>query len=88
MAKQVISCDGKSIVATFDLIPLAREVMKKCPTLKSIIVVGEPVEGCHTFSEMLKTDRTSAKILLGSQINTLEETVLLPYSSGTTVKSF
>jgi non-ribosomal peptide synthetase component E (peptide arylation enzyme) len=88
VAKQINDCEGKTILTTFDLIPLVRAVMKKCPTLKSVIVVGDPVEGCHTFSEMLKTERSSAKILLGSELNTLEETALLPYSSGTTVRYY
>lgn len=51
-----------------------------------IIVIGEPQEGCHTFGEMLRVDSSSARLASSTDpdLNTEEDVIVLPYSSGTT----
>jgi hypothetical protein len=47
-------------------------------------VLGEAQEGCHTYFEMIKVDPTGVDFLKGKDIDTRQETALLPWSSGTT----
>lgn len=84
IAKQVKDSEAKVIVTITQLAPVAREVQKLCPTLKSVIVIGEPVEGCHSFFEMIKTNSSGKEFAKGSSFDTTDEIAFLPYSSGTT----
>lgn len=84
--KQVNDCDGKVIVTIPQLLPAVEKAKEICPTLKSIIVVGE-AQGHHSFFEMIKTDASDVKLLKGTDINSIEETAVLPYSSGTTART-
>lgn len=87
IANQLKDCETKCIV-TFPLfVPIVQHVISSTPELAGcqVIVIGEPTEGCHTFSEMLKTDSSSAKLVKGSDIDTQNDTAALLYSSGTTV---
>jgi 4-coumarate--CoA ligase len=86
IAKQVKDSESSVIVTIPQLIPTVEKVKEKCPTLKSIIVVGD-AEGNHSFFDMLNTDTSSGKLLKGTDINTMRETAVLPYSSGTTVNN-
>ncbi|OXA62362.1 4-coumarate--CoA ligase 2 [Folsomia candida] len=83
IAKQVADCGGKVLVTIPQFLPAVEKVMEESPTLKSVVVVGE-AGGHHSFFDMLNTDVSSARFLRGSDINTLRETAVLPYSSGTT----
>ncbi|XP_021962744.1 probable 4-coumarate--CoA ligase 3 [Folsomia candida] len=83
IGKQVADCGGKVMVTIAQLLPAVEKVLEGSPTLKSVVVVGE-AGGHHSFFDMLNTDVSSATFLRGSDINTLRETAVLPYSSGTT----
>lgn len=63
-----------------------RNCKAKNPKIKSIVMVGEPHEGCHTFKEMAKSDPSRVKLLRGKDVDTTTEVALLPFSSGTTGK--
>jgi acyl-coenzyme A synthetase/AMP-(fatty) acid ligase len=71
-------------------VPIIQQVIQTTPELSKckIIVVGEAQEGCHTFSEMLKTDSalSGVKLVTGSDpsIDLENDTAALMYSSGTT----
>lgn len=69
------------------LVPLVEEARKNCSSLteKTIVISGEAVEGCHSYFEMVKTNATGVEFIKGSDINSVEDSCLLPYSSGTTV---
>ena len=84
VVRQVKISESKIVVTISALVPILRRALKECPTLKSIIVVGEPAEGCHTFSEMIKFDSSGSKFLKGSDINSKDFVAILPFSSGTT----
>jgi len=85
VSKQINDCQAKTIVTIPELLPIVKIAKEKCSSLMHIIVVGEE-EGCHSFFELLKTDPSSYKLLKGSDINSLKETAVLVYSSGTTVR--
>jgi len=68
-----------------ELLPVVKQAKEKCYSLIQTIVVGEE-EGFHSFFEMLETDPSSFERLKGSEISSMDETALLVYSSGTTVK--
>lgn len=69
------------------LVPLVEAARPNCPSLteKTIVISPEAITGCNTFTEMLKTNADGVDLLKGSDINSEEDSVLLPYSSGTTV---
>jgi len=54
------------------------------PKLRGVVVIGDPLEDCHTFFEMIKTDTHGVRFVQGKHMNTLDHVALLPYSSGTT----
>jgi len=83
MLRQVEASESKCVVTIPEFVPVLRDFQKSWPELK-VIVVGDAVEGCHTYSEMIKTDPSEAGMVWGSQGDTAEEIALLPYSSGTT----
>lgn len=72
------------MVAEPDTLKAVRKAKNKNPNIKSIIVVGEPHEGCHTFNEMIKSDLTGIQLFRGRDVDTQNEVALLPFSSGTT----
>jgi len=75
------------VVCDEEYLHTVRKVKEVSPTIRSLIVVGEPREGCHTFKEMIKQDTFGIEFFKGSQVNTREKIAVLPYSSGTTGKS-
>ncbi|XP_021952713.1 probable 4-coumarate--CoA ligase 1 [Folsomia candida] len=83
VARQVENCGGKSIITLSELLPIVEKVKELAPTLKSVIVIGDP-KGHHNFFDMLNTEPDRDKLLKGSDIDTETQTALLPYSSGTT----
>jgi len=83
MIRQVQDSESKCIVTIPEFLPALRTFQKSNPELK-VVVVGAATEGCHTYSEMIKTDPNEARLLKGSQTDTKETIALLPYSSGTT----
>ncbi|ODM98582.1 4-coumarate--CoA ligase 2 [Orchesella cincta] len=84
IAKQVNGSQSKVIIALSQFVPTVREVQKLSSSLKSIIVIGDAVDGCHSFSEMVKVNSQGVEFARGSQFDTTDELALLPYSSGTT----
>ncbi|ODM98593.1 4-coumarate--CoA ligase 1 [Orchesella cincta] len=86
IANQVNDSEAKVIITLSQLVPTVREVQKLSSSLKSIIVIGDTVDGCHSFSEMVKVNSQGVEFAKGSQFDTTEEIALLPYSSGTTGK--
>ena len=82
--RQLDSSGSKAVVTAEDYLASCRAAKEANPNLKSIIVVGEPHEGCHTFSEMARADTAGVEFCKGSQIDTVNDICLLPYSSGTT----
>lgn len=74
------------MVADPENLQAVRKSKSTNPNIKSIIVVGEPHEGCHTFKEMAKSDHTGVKLFKGKDVDTAHEVALLPFSSGTTGK--
>ena len=47
-------------------------------------MIGEAHEGCHTFSEMIKTETKGVQFYTGREIDVMNDIAVLPYSSGTT----
>ncbi|ODN04804.1 4-coumarate--CoA ligase 1 [Orchesella cincta] len=88
IGKQLADCEAKCIVTLGLFLPYILQAKSAYPVLASmkVIVIGEPQEGCHTFAEMLRVDSSSAKLASSSDpdLNTEEDVILLPYSSGTT----
>ena len=84
MIRQIQDSEAKSIVTIPAFLPIVQAYQKSNPNLKHVVVLGEARDGCHTYSEMIKTDPTGANFLKGSEIDTNEEVALLPFSSGTT----
>lgn len=88
IGKQLADCGAKCIVTLALFLPLILQAKSSHPVLASmqVITIGEAQEGCHTFGEMLKVDSSSAKLASSSDpdLNTKEDVILLPYSSGTT----
>jgi len=85
ISRQINDCQAKLIVTLPNFLPQVEAAKKQCPSLQSVVVIGDSADGCHSFFEMLKTDPKSAKILKGSEIDTADFAAILPYSSGTTV---
>jgi 4-coumarate--CoA ligase len=84
VVRQCTIADVK-IVVTFPLfLPIIQAVKSKIPIIKSIINVGEKEEGCHCFSEMVKVDPKGVELFSSSKVDTLNDIVMLPFSSGTT----
>jgi len=84
MIRQLHDSEAKGVVTIPAFLPIIREYQKSNPNLKHIIVIGEAHEGCHTYSEIIKMETDGANFLKGSEIDTVDEVALLPYSSGTT----
>lgn len=87
IAKQINDCGGKTVITIPQLVPLVEAARTLCPTLteKTIVVSAEPIQNCHSFFEMLKSDPTGVQFLKGSEVSKVDS-CLLPYSSGTTVR--
>ncbi|CAL8109916.1 unnamed protein product [Orchesella dallaii] len=88
IGKQLADCQAKCIVTLPLFLPYILQAKSAYPFLASlkVIIIGEPQEGCHTFAEMLRVDSSSANLASSSDpdLNTEEDVILLPYSSGTT----
>ncbi|XP_035711502.1 probable 4-coumarate--CoA ligase 1 [Folsomia candida] len=84
IATQLTTCRAKLIVTIPQLLPLVKEARRKNPFLKSVVVVGEAQEGCHTYSEMIKVSSEGVQLIQRKDIDTRTQTALLPWSSGTT----
>jgi len=84
--RQLKACRAKVAVTTPQFLSSIQAAQNsgQCPDLKSIVVIGKAQVGCHTFSEMVKVDPSHVRFPSKSEINTLEDISLLPYSSGTT----
>ena len=88
MKRQLVNSEAKFVVATPNFVQGLLAIRNDSFGLKSlqIIVIGETNEDSSyiSFRELIKTDTTGVKFLVGSEIDTTEEVALLPYSSGTT----
>ena len=84
--RQLKACNAKAAITTPNFLASIQACQSsgECPDLKSIILLGAPHPGCHTFSEMIKVDPRHVEFPPNSQFNTQEDTSLLPFSSGTT----
>jgi len=82
MLRQLQHSESKCVITIPEFVPALRN-QQVCPEIQ-VIVVGDAVAGCHTFTEMIKTDPSEARVLTGNQIDTTNEIALMPYSSGTT----
>lgn len=67
-----------------ETIKAARKAKSRNPKIRSIIMVGEPHEGCHTFKEMANCDPSGVTFMRGADIDTVNDVAILPFSSGTT----
>ncbi|KAB7506501.1 4-coumarate--CoA ligase 1 [Armadillidium nasatum] len=72
--------DCVAVVCHEEKISVAREACKKCPNIRHIISFGQE-EGVLSFHKLLKDD---GKAIPNVQINYWDDTVVIPYSSGTT----
>ncbi|CAG7723148.1 unnamed protein product [Allacma fusca] len=84
ITRQLESSGAQGVVTLPDYLEACRAAKTANPKIKSIVIVGEPHEGCHSYYEMVKADTTGVDFAKGSQMDTLNDTILLPYSSGTT----
>jgi long-subunit acyl-CoA synthetase (AMP-forming) len=87
MKRQLESSGAKYVITTPAFVSALKAARNGCSTLSSltIIVIGEQDdESCISFFELVKTDPSGLKFLMGSKIDTRKEVALLPYSSGTT----
>lgn len=76
--------DAVCVITEAEHLSSIKKAKESNPKIKSIIVVGEPSEGCHSFHEMIKADTFGIDFFKGSSVDTSEEMALLPFSSGTT----
>jgi acyl-coenzyme A synthetase/AMP-(fatty) acid ligase len=76
--------DAVCVVTEAEHVEAVKKAKETNPKIKSIVIVGEPQEGCHTFHEMIKADTFGVEFFKGSSVDTLSELALLPFSSGTT----
>jgi len=73
-------------VNRFDYRPMAEALRADCPSLKSVLVVGEPAAGQHSLSRMIDEDLSSERIsgtLQGLQVSPGDVATML-LSGGTT----
>jgi acyl-coenzyme A synthetase/AMP-(fatty) acid ligase len=86
--RQLKSSNATCAVTVEFFLDSVRTARAENPTLKSIIIIGNDgaIDGCHSFSEMIKCDTKGVEFISGSKggRNTCEDVALLPYSSGTT----
>ncbi|CAL8108950.1 unnamed protein product [Orchesella dallaii] len=82
--RQLASSDAKVAITIEHFLNAVRGAKSENPRLNSIIIIGEAHEGCHTFSEMVKSDTNGVTFSTGENSDTSETISLLPYSSGTT----
>lgn len=78
--------DSVTVVTNEENVASVLKAKDANPKIKSVIVVGEPVSGCHSFYEMVKADTFGIDFYKGSSSDTTQELALLPFSSGTTGK--
>jgi len=78
--------DAVCVITEDEHFSSVRKSKESNPNLKSIIIVGEAREGCHSFHEMVKADTFGVEFFKGSSVDTTEQLALLPFSSGTTGK--
>jgi len=76
--------DAVCLVVAPTNVLIAQEIKKSNPNIRSIIVVGEAPQGCHSFFQMIKADTLGVEFFKGSSIDTTKEIAALPFSSGTT----
>lgn len=83
LARQLVDSKSSAIVTTPDLAPLVKESLASSSeiTIKDIIVVGNH-HGCRPLSTLMEDDGSAFKEL--APCNSREDTLVLPYSSGTT----
>jgi acyl-coenzyme A synthetase/AMP-(fatty) acid ligase len=84
--RQLQSSEVKVVITIPLFLPAVLEAQKTAPSLRQVIVLGEAQNGCHTFSEMIKTDTTGVQFHTGKEIDVRNDVASLPYSSGTTGK--
>ena len=76
--------DAVCVVTNDDNLNSVLQAKGETPNIRSVIVVGESVNGCHSFHEMAKTSTLGVQFFKGSDVDTREHLALLPFSSGTT----
>ncbi|OXA41756.1 probable 4-coumarate--CoA ligase 3 [Folsomia candida] len=82
--RQLEMSDSVTVVTNEENVASVLKAKDANPKIKSVIVVGEPVSGCHSFYEMVKADTFGIDFYKGSSSDTTQELALLPFSSGTT----
>ncbi|ODM92784.1 4-coumarate--CoA ligase 1 [Orchesella cincta] len=83
--RQLASSDAKVAITIEHFLNAVRSAKSENPRLSSIIIIGDAQEGCHTFSEMAKSDTNGIIFSTGENSDTSETISLLPYSSGSDV---
>jgi long-chain acyl-CoA synthetase len=82
---QLSNSDAVAIIVQHEFLPLVEAMRAETPMLQHIIAVGagqEPLSThTHSFSQLLQTYPTTPPIC---EARTQEDTIALPYSSGTT----
>jgi long-chain acyl-CoA synthetase len=85
VAYQLSNSDAVAVVVQQELLPLVEAAHEQVPTLEHIIVVGanQPASqpGMHTFANLIRTHPPAPPVRNGWD---WEDTIALPYSSGTT----
>ncbi|CAL8108931.1 unnamed protein product [Orchesella dallaii] len=82
--RQICLSDAVCVVAEAETLKAVRKSKERNPNIKSIVIVGEPHEGCHTYKEMAKSDPSGVTFFRGTDVDTTTQVALLPFSSGTT----
>jgi len=86
--RQLTISGAKGIVTSPQFIPGIKAAQLKSPnsaaTAKFLICIGQGPEGSHSYSEMIKTNPGSVTFPKVTDESSLEDTVMLPFSSGTT----
>lgn len=83
--RQLKSSEAKLAITIEYFLDAVLKAKEANPVLDSVIFIGdEPKSGCHSFSEMIKSDSQGIQYSTGGNSDTTETISLLPYSSGTT----
>ncbi|ODM92779.1 putative 4-coumarate--CoA ligase 3 [Orchesella cincta] len=84
--RQLCLSDAVCVVAESETLESVRKSKERNPNIKSIVIVGEPHQGCHTFKEMANSDPSGVSLFKASasDVDTTTQVALLPFSSGTT----
>jgi acyl-CoA synthetase (AMP-forming)/AMP-acid ligase II len=70
------------LVATENLVPVARQAQQQCPTIKELIVFGDGHLNCRPFSSLLTDDMSCFPDSVNLSVR--DDVVAIPFSSGTT----